>query len=441
MAVTMPTVAIVGRSNVGKSSLFNRLTGRRQAVTSEVSGTTRDAVHGVVEWNGRAFKLIDTAGLETTLSELGEQIADQIQSAARMADCLIVTVDALVMPTEQDRAAAMMALRSGKPVILAVNKVDTNKGQIDAEFARLGIKTQVGVSAVHGIGTGDLLDAVTTHLPKANRPAEEETLRIALIGRPNVGKSSLYNSLAGKQQAIVSSAAGTTRDVRDLEMAAFGQKITLLDTAGLRRKGKIEAGIEKYSVTRTLSTIETSDVCCLILDATDLSVAGDHHLAGQILEAGKGLIIVVNKWDAVGDKDERTQTRLIRKIERDFVFAPWAPVVFTSAVTGEHVTQILKLATEIHERRKTKLPTHKLNLWLERVTAEHPPAGLKNRQPKIRYVTQTDMQPPTFLLFSTYASFMHFSYKRYLENKLRVEFDFVGTPIRFEFRDTREGKE
>jgi GTP-binding protein len=439
MAVKIPTVAIVGRANVGKSSLFNRLTGRRQAITHDQAGTTRDSVTGELSWGKTHFQLLDTAGLERPDDEMAVQIQDQVAAAADVASVIIVVVDAETMITDQDLKAAKLALKTKKPVILAINKMDTVRRGTDQNFAQLGVKTMVGVSSIHGEGTGDLLDAIVEHLGAIPEPKEVSSLKLALIGRPNVGKSSLLNSLAGKQQAVVSPQAGTTRDVRSIDIKAHGQDITLLDTAGLRRRGKIEKGVEKYSATRTSSTIEAADICMLLIDAGELSVAGDHHIAGMIKDAGKGLILVINKWDSI-EKDDHTQGYFLRKLAKDFSFVPWAPVVFVSALTGEHVTQLLKLAVEIYERRNTKIATGPLNAWLEATVAKHPPAGLKNRQPKINYMTQTGVQPPTFTGFASHPEFIHFSYKRYLENSLREKYDFIGTPIVIEFRDKRKEK-
>ncbi len=435
----LPVVAIVGRANVGKSSLFNRLIGRRQAITDDNAGTTRDAVGATVNWNRHDFRLLDTAGLEQPGSELEEQVQEQVSAAAEMADVILVAVDAATIITDQDREAAKRALRTKKPVILVLNKVDTLGRDLPEGFERLGIKEMIGVSSAHGIGTGDLLDAIVRYLPEIHADDLEQPIRFALIGRPNVGKSSLLNSLAGKQQAVVSPVAGTTRDVREIAMRAHNKDIVLVDTAGLRRRGKIEAGVEKYSASRTAAAIESSDVCALIIDATEPSVSGDQHLGGMIREAGKGMIIVINKWDLV-EKDDKTQSDFLKKLTVDFAFAPWAPVVFTSAVTGLHVTELLKLVTEIAVRRQTRIPTHAFNTWLERVTAEHPPSGKGNRHPKMKYGLQIDSNPPRYALFTTHSDIIHFSYRRYLENSLRKDFDFIGTPIEIEYRAKKENE-
>lgn len=433
-AKTNPIVAIIGRANTGKSTLFNRLVGSRQAIVDDAAGTTRDAVYSLVHWGKHNFWLADTAGLKPTENELEEHIRDQISEVADVADVIILAVDGGVMITNQDREAAKLSLKTGKPVILAVNKIDTVGNKIDDEFVRLGVKTMVPVSAIHGSGTGDLLDAVTAQLKPMAAPEAADVLRIALLGRPNVGKSSLLNSLAGKQQAIVSEIAGTTRDVNTIELKYKGKAVEISDTAGLRRRGKIERGVEKFSTLRTLGAIAASDIAVLLIDAAEPSAAQDQHIAGLVEESGRGLIIVVNKWDTV-DKDDKTQARFLRKLQVDYAFVPWAPVIFTSATQGLNVTKLFELAMQIKQRRSTKIATGPLNKLIEKLVLKHPPAGLKNRQPKINYATQTETDPPKFVLFGANVKFLHFSYKRYLENGLRDAYDFIGTPIMLEYRE------
>lgn len=432
MAVT-PIVAIVGRPNVGKSSLFNRLIGTRQAITHDTAHTTRNANIGEVDWRGFHFELVDTAGLSREGGELELASQDQIAQMAGAASVIIVTVDAATMITDDDMRAAKLALKSKKPVILALSKIDTARDADIASWRKLGIPTIIGVSAIHGIGTGDLLDAVTAHLEATPTAPPSENVRLALIGRPNVGKSSLLNSLVGKQTALVSPIPGTTRDVAHAEVKYHGRTIELLDTAGLRRRGRIERGIEKFSAVRTHTTINQADVCILVMDATEGHVAGDLNLAGQILEAGKGLILVMNKWDAV-EKDEHTQDHISRLMKRDFAFVWWAPLVFTSATQGLHINPLMELTLAIHDRRATQIATGPLNRLIEQLTAKQPPSGLKGRLPKINYATQTGSNPPTFTFFATYPDLIHFGYRRYLENNIRDTWDFTGTPIRLEFR-------
>jgi GTP-binding protein len=431
---------VVGRPNVGKSSLFNRLTGTRQAITHETAGTTRDANFANVDWRGRRFALADTAGLSKAGNEIEVAAQEQIRQVADIADMLVVVVDAGMELTTEDLEAARVALRSKKPVILALGKADTMGQTTPESFRRLGIPTIIPVSAVHGRGTGDLLDAIASMLPKEPKLAVEETppLKLALIGRPNVGKSSLLNSLVGKQAAVVSNMPGTTRDTSSSLLKYHGREIEILDTAGLRRRGRIEQGIEKFSALRTVGAINQADICILVMDAHDGVAAGDLNLAGQIIEAGKGLIIVMNKWDAVEDKENNTQAQMTARIQSQFQFVWWAPLVFTSATTGLHVARLMELAVQIDARRHTKLATGPLNRFIEKLIDKLPPSGLKGRLPKLNYVTQTDTNPPTFTFFCTYPDLVHWGYKRYLENNLREEHDFVGTPIRFEFRHKHE---
>lgn len=439
MALTphsMPVVAIVGRANVGKSTLFNRLIGDRQAITHDAPGTTRDPNIAPVTWGAANFWLVDTAGLKTPEDDFEAAIREQVEEAATSADCLVVVLDAATIITTEDQAAVRLARKTGKPLILVLNKIDTARRGAADEFTRLGAKTEIETSAVHGTGTGDLLDAIAKMIKKTPAIPERDTLRLAIIGRPNVGKSSLLNSIAGKQQAIVSERAGTTRDAGSATVTYHGQAVELIDTAGLRRRGSIERGVEQFSGLRTLSAISRSDISVLVMDATEAAVAGDQHIAGMVLEAGKGLILVVNKWDAI-EKDDKTMPFYIRRIQREFAFAPWAPVLFVSAETGLNVTKLMELAQGIHQRRQTTIPTTKLNTLLRSLVAAHPPAGLKNRQPKLNYVTQTDIKPPTFTFFGSYPNFLHFSYRRYIENGLREAYDFTGTPIRLQFKSKR----
>lgn len=436
MAIT-PLVAIIGRPNVGKSSLFNRLVGARQAITHETAGTTRDANYGSLTWNGHHFLLADTAGMQKSDRDaLETAVQDQIDEISHIADLLVVVIDAGVMITKEDQLAARQALKSGKPVILAINKIDTARtGLMDAP-QKLGISPIIETSAIHGRGTGDLLDAITTTIEAVPEPPEEKVITLALLGRPNVGKSSLLNALAGKQQAIVSERAGTTRDVGSIDVTYHGQTIRILDTAGLRRRGKIEGGIEKYSSLRTLSAIARADIAAVVMDAEEMSVAGDQHIAGSVVEAGKGLILVVNKWDTI-EKETGTQERFTRHLVNDFAFVHWAPLVYTSATQGLNVTRLFELVRQIAATRAQTVPTTKLNNLVEKMVAKQPPAGLKNRHPKVKYATQTGISPPTFTLFSSYPDMIHFSYERYLENGLREAFDFSGTPIKLEFRGKR----
>jgi GTP-binding protein len=440
---TTPLVAIVGRPNVGKSSLFNRLIGGRQAITHDSAGTTRDANYAPLSWSGRHFTLVDTAGLSKAEDDLELQVQDQISEISAAAAVLVVVVDAATIITSDDQAAAKLAFKTGKPVVLALNKIDTATGADLEAWRRLGIGTIVGVSAIHGRGTGDLLDALTAGLPPTHPPAgTTPPLKLALIGRPNVGKSSLINNLLGKQSAVVSATPGTTRDTSHARVKYKNRAVELIDTAGLRRRGKIAAGVEKFSALRTLAAITQADICVLVMDATEGAVSGDLSLAGQIIEAGRGLILVMNKWDAL-EKDSKTQDHTTAILRHEFQFAWWAPLIYTSATRGLHTGRLLEQAVQIEQRRATQIATGPLNRLVEKLVAAHPPAGHKARQPKINYATQTGSNPPAFAFFATHPDLIHFSYRRYLENHLREEYDFTGTPVRLEFKpkhtDKRKG--
>lgn len=432
----LPTVALIGRTNAGKSSLFNRIYGSQEAIVAREAGTTRDSVVRTVSAGGRDFWLVDTAGMKIAEDDFEATIQEQIEDATELADVIVVVVDSTEFPSDEERRVAKIALKSQKPVILAVNKSDLKGSLEQSEFRRLGIKTIVSTSAEHNRGVGELVKTIVADLPEHTEKAEkdDDRLKIALIGRPNVGKSSLFNSLAGKQQAIVASVVGTTRDVNRTDVRFKGQTIELLDTAGVRKPGKREQGIEKFSVLRTLSAIEESDICLLLMDVNELNTALDQKLAGMIKDAGKGLIIVVTKWDEAEGKDEFTRDALAPRIARQFDFVPWAPLIFTSAVTGQNVTKIFGLAMEIIERREQKTTTRKLNDMLQTAVAKHPPAGLKNTRPKLRYIVQTDTMPPWFVIYGSNLKLIHWSYERYLERTLRETYDYSGTPIKFSFR-------
>lgn len=437
MSKTLPTVAIVGRANVGKSSLFNRLVGEQQAIVAREAGTTRDSVLGKVSYSDHTFWLIDTAGLKMAEDEFEASIQEQIEEAAEVADVILVVVEANVMVSDEDRTVAKKALRSRKPVILILNKVDKAGALPDEEFLRLGIKTIIRTSAEHNSGTDNVLDEIAAHIPPRRNIPDDNVLRIALIGRPNVGKSHLFNTLASKQQAIVANIAGTTRDVNRTQVTYHTRPIELLDTAGIRRSGKQEVGIEKFSVLRSLQAIERADICLLLMDVNELNVALDQKLAGIIKEAGKGLILVVSKWDSLIDKTPFSRDEIAKKLMQHYQHVPWAPLIFTSAVTGQNVTKIFDLAITIDERRKQQLKTAELNQVLRKAMDQHPPAGLRNSHPKPRYLVQTDVSPPWFVLFGSDLRYLHWSYKRYLEHAMRDTYDFIGTPIMFSFRDEK----
>lgn len=440
MARKLPTVAIIGQANVGKSSLFNRMVRSQQAIVAREAGTTRDNVLGKVNYRDHQFWLVDTAGLKDPDDEFEAGIQEQITEAAAAADVILVVVDSTLYPSDQDRLVAKKALRSKKPVILVLNKTDLKGALTPGEFMRLGIRTMVQTSAEHNRGVASLLDAITADIPAQREREASDVLRVALIGRPNVGKSNLFNTLAGKQQALVANIAGTTRDVNRVQVRYNQQTIELLDTAGIRRQGKQAVGIEKFSVLRTLQAIEESDVCLLLLDVNELGVALDQRLAGIIADAGKGLVVVVSKWDSVEGKDAYTRDALAPKISYHLKFVPWAPLIFTSSVTGQNVTKLFDLALAVRTRQLQPTKTRVLNNLLQEATRRHPPAGLKNTRPKLRYMVQTDTTPPWFVVYGSNLKFVHWSYKRYLERLVRDTYDYSGTPIKFSFRDEKQIK-
>lgn len=467
MSKKLPVVAIVGRANVGKSSLFNRVLNRQEAIVAREAGTTRDAVYRTVEYGDHHFWLVDTAGLKDPEDEFEATIQDQIEEAAAAADVILVVVEAQTVITEEDRRVAKKALKSKKPVILITNKADQiAKTGSDTPWERLGIKTIIATSAIQNHGIHDMLEAIAKQIPTKAALPEDNVLRIALLGRPNVGKSHLFNTLAKKQQAIVANVAGTTRDINRVRIRFEGQDIELLDTAGIRRSGKIERGIEKFSVLRSIQAIEQADVCLLLMDVAEHSTALDQKIAGLIKEAGKGLVIVVSKWDTLKSleaaapeeleedetpltkqqkksrakalssvqgivtKNAYTRDAIAHQIMYNFQFVPWAQLLFTSAVTGQNVTKVIELAQGIAERRQKVLKTADLNKVLAASVAMHPPAGLKSRHPKPRYLVQDDINPPTFRLYGAHLEYLHWSWKRYLEKNLRETADFTGTPIK-----------
>lgn len=469
MSKKLPVVAIVGRANVGKSSLFNRVLQRQEAVVAREAGTTRDAVYRTVEYGAHHFWLVDTAGLKDPNDEFEATIQEQIEEAADAADVIIVVVEAHTAITEEDRRVAKKALRSKKPVLLITNKIDqVAKVGSDTPWERLGIKTILETSATQNQGIRDVLETVTDLIPRREALPEDDVLRIALLGRPNVGKSHLFNTLAKKQQAVVADVAGTTRDVNKVRIRYQGMEVELLDTAGIRKSGKIERGIEKFSVLRSLQAIEQADVCLLLMDVSEHSTALDQKIAGLIKEAGKGLIIVVSKWDKLKSLEEAapeevveqepeklskkekknrskaqrssaevitknayTRDAIAHRITYNFQFVPWAQLLFTSSVTGQNVTKVLDLAASIKERRGTKMKTAELNKLLSASLQAHPPAGLKNRRPKPRYLVQDDTNPPTFRLYGAHLEYLHWSWKRFLEKNLREMTDYTGTPVKF----------
>ncbi len=453
-----PLVAIVGRPNVGKSTFFNRMIGEQRAIVEDLPGTTRDRLYGDTDWNGREFTLIDTGGLELGVSDdITARIRAQVQLAIEEADVIVFLVDARAGITEAETEIADMLRRSGKPIVLGANKADnTTRRQEAVEFYALGLGEPITLSSSQGTGTGDVLDAITDALPPAEEEAEEEAEipRVAIVGRPNVGKSSLVNAVLGTDRVIVSDVPGTTRDAIDSAVEHKGQRLILVDTAGIRRRGRVGPGIEKYSVLRATRAIERSDVAVLLIDATEGITAQDTHIAGAIHEAGRGVVVVINKWDIIKEKraqhragtappleDEPPDAQAFKEaVKRDLKFIPYAPMIFAAAKTGYHIAPILDAALKIFEERKRRIPTGKLNETIKNAVLRHPPAHVKGRMLRIYYATQAETSPPTFIFFVNDTELLHWSYERYLENQLRQAFGFEGTAIRLHFRQ-RERKE
>ncbi len=432
----LPVVAIVGRPNVGKSALFNRLTGTRMAVVDDVPGVTRDRNYHEAEWSGREFVVIDTGGLIPTEDEgMPVLIRAQAMVALDEADAVLFVVDRTTGPTPVDLEIASLLRRSSKPVIVAVNKVDSEAGEMDVHaFHEMGLSELHPISALHGRGTGDMLDALIAVIPATSALPAEAGIRVALVGRPNVGKSSITNQLTGKNVAIVDSVPGTTRDSIDTVVEHDGRKFVLIDTAGLRRKARVERGVEYYSVMRTLKSIERADVVVLIADAPSGIVAQDARIAGLADDAGKGLIIAFNKWDLLV-KDDSTAGEYVHMAEDELPFARYAPVVQVSALTGQRVGRILTLAGEVYDQAGMRVQTSKVNDVIQTAADRRPPRA--GRRGKILYATQIGVFPPTFVVFVSDPRAVDNAYRRYLANQLRREYGFVGTPIRILVRRRR----
>lgn len=433
-----PVVAIVGRPNVGKSTLFNKLIGQRLSIVDDTPGVTRDRIYGDCEWEGRKFSLVDTGGIEPSANDvILSQMRAQAQLAIDAADVIVLVTDIRSGLVATDADIAAMLLKSGRPVVLCVNKCDS-VGEPPAdfyEFYNLGLGDPVQVSSVHGHGTGDLLDRVIEHLPEEDgREEEGELIRVAIIGKPNVGKSSLVNRISGENRCIVSDIAGTTRDAIDTEVEnAYGHFI-LIDTAGLRRRNKVDDSIEKYSVIRAQMAIERADVCVIMIDATVGFTDQDSKIAGLAHEAGKGCVIAVNKWDAV-EKDGNTMTAYRKKLEEDFSFMSYAPFLFLSAKTGQRIDRLFELIKHVANSNAMRIATGMLNDVLAQATARVQPPTDKGKRLKIYYMTQASTKPPTFVCFVNSAELFHFSYQRYLENRIRETFGLEGTPVRFIVRE------
>ena len=442
----MSIVALVGRPNVGKSTLFNRLIGEHRAVVHEQPGTTRDRLYGTAEWRNREFTVIDTGGIGLDTGE-GDLLADvrlQAEEAMREADVIVWVVDAATGLTAADHEVADQLRSSRKPVILCANKTENPRRQLDAvaEFSRLGFDEPVLVSALHGEGTGDLLDAIVNWFPALRSGAEEEAppaVSVAIVGRPNVGKSSLVNALVGARRTIVREEAGTTRDAIDTPIVRDGQTILLIDTAGIRRRGRIQPGVEKFSVLRTVRAIERADVAVLVIDATEGVLAQDAHVAGYVDEAARGLIVAVNKWDLV-EKQPKTQQEYTLTLRRELKFADWAPVLYISARTGQRLERVVAAALAVQAERQKRVATPRLNEVVRKAVEAHP-LSERGRTLKIYYTAQTGTAPPRFTFFCNDPRLVHFSYIRYLDNTLRAQFGFDGTPLRLEFRSRSERRD
>jgi len=445
--VGKPIVAIVGRPNVGKSTLFNRLIGERRAIVEDEPGTTRDRVYGTSDWGGVEFTIIDTGGLQDDQELVGEPTdilarftRDQAHAAIAEADVIVFMVDGKSGMNAGDHEVAEILRRADKPTILVANKAESaDRRDAVYEFYDLGLGDPLAISSYHGTGTGDLLDRIVEALPAAEEDDDIEGPAIAIVGRPNVGKSRLLNALIGQERSIVSDIPGTTRDSLDTVLEWAGQPVTLIDTAGIRRRGRIDRGIEQYSVLRSMRAIDRADVVLLVIDATEGFTAQDLHIAGYVSEQKKGIVVVVNKWDLV-EKDSSTMDEFREEARRQLDFMPYAPLVFVSAKFGQRVNQVLDTALAVVSERHKRVPTAALNKMLKEAVAAHPPPSKPGKWLKFYYATQADVSPPTFIIFVNDPTQIHFTYRRFLENQLRDAFGFTGTAIRLSFRGRDEGR-
>jgi len=453
-----PVVALVGRPNVGKSTFFNRLVGEPLAIVDDVPGTTRDRLWAESEWSGVEFSVVDTGGIDPTAgsgrkdplsigsADFVQEIRSQAEIAIQEADVILFLVDAISGVTPADREVAQILRRNQKmvdgepypPLFLVVNKADSaNLRANAAEFYELGMGEPYAISAVHGTGTGDLLDDLIAAFPPQEEEPEDDSIKVAIVGKPNVGKSSLINRLVGEERSIVSPIAGTTRDAIDTLINFDGLDVTLIDTAGIRRRGKVEPGVEKSSVLRSRRAIERADVSLLMIDATTGITAQDTHIAGYILDAWKSAVLIVNKWDAV-EKDTHTMNAYTEMVQHQLNFMPYVPVLFISAKTGQRVDQVMPTALRVQEERLARLSTAQLNMIIQDAQELHAPASKSGRTLRIYYGTQVRSDPPTFLLYCNDPKLAHFTYVRFLENQIRKHYPFMGTPIRVILKARRE---
>jgi len=439
-----PIVAIVGRPNVGKSTLFNRLAGERISIVEDKPGITRDRIYASSEWLEHTFRIIDTGGIEVGgEDEILFRIREQAELAMAEADVIIMLVDGSEGVTGQDREVAQILYRTRKPVVLAVNKLDNPQRMLQQtyEFYELGLGEPFGISSAHGTGLGDLLDEVAKHFPAEYEDKyAEETIKVSIIGRPNVGKSSIVNALLGEERVMVSDIAGTTRDAVDTEFRVGEQDFVLIDTAGMRKRGKVYETTERYSVMRAMSAIERSDVCVLVINAEEGIIEQDKRIVGHALEAGRAIMIVVNKWDVL-EKDDKTAVVFEKQIRKEFPFMPWAPVLFVSAKTKQRIHKILEIVTTCAENHSMRISTSTVNSIIEDAVQMTPPPTDKGRKMRILYSTQVAVRPPSFAVFVNDPELMHFSYERYLENRLRDAFGFEGTPMRLFVRKRKQDDE
>lgn len=451
-----PVVALVGRPNVGKSTLFNRLIGERLAIVDDTPGTTRDRLVGEAEWNGRAFHVVDTGGIDPThggrsplsvgSADFIKEIREQALTAVRDADAILFLVDGIEGVTEPDREVAGILRRMQRkvgetfqpPIFVVVNKCESAQRRDEAaQFYELGLGDPYPVSSIHGTDVGDLLDALVTSFPEQPLEEEDDSVKIAIVGKPNAGKSSLLNRLAGEERAIVSPIAGTTRDSIDTRLDFNGVAVTLIDTAGIRRRGKIEQGVERYSVLRAFKSIERADVALMVIDAVEEISTQDAHIAGFVLEASKSVVVLVNKWDAV-EKDAYTMSAYTDKIREELNFMSYVPLLFISARTGQRVEQVMPLALQVQEERLARLTTSQINQILMKAQDEHPAPSRSGRALKMYYGTQVRSDPPTFMIYVNDPKLAHFSYRRFVENRIRAEYGFLGTPIRLVMKGRKE---